>query len=359
VVVRPPEVFVRPLGHDEARRLKRRAKEAKYFATRERAAILLASNVGTPVPQIAAMWMTDESHVRRVIHEFNERGMASLDPEYRGGRPRRITSEQRRQAVAVAGARPDTQGVALTRWSLPRLADHLAEIGLLEISAAHLGRVLADAGLSFQRTRTWKASPDPDYEPKAARVLELRAAPPVDGGHVIAFDQMGPISLRPMAGAGWAPQGRPERQRATFHRRHGTRYVFGAYDVHNDRLRVRLRPRRRGSDNLAFLAQIRAAIPARRRIYWIQDNLSANWTPDIRAFAASHNMELVPTPTYASYLNPVECHFFPITEFVVNNADYVDWDAFAWALARHVCHRNGPHRDKRIRLLEARHQIAA
>ena len=357
--MRPPEVFVRPLAHAEATALKSRAKKAKHFATRERAAILLASNVGNSVPQIAAMWMTDERHVRRVIDEFNERGMASLDPDYRGGRPRRITDEQRRQAVAVAGARPDVQGAPLTRWSLPRLADHLAEQGVVQISAAHLGRVLADAGLSFQRTRTWKASPDPDYEAKAARVLELRAAPPPDGGAVIAFDQMGPISLRPMAGAGWAAKKRPERQRATYNRRHGVRYVMGAYDVHDDRLRVRLRPRRRGSDNLAFMTQIRAAIPARRRIYWIQDNLSANWTPDIRAFAGAHKIELVPTPTYASYLNPVECHFFPIGEFVVNNADYVDWDAFAWALARHVCHRNGSHRDKRIRLLEARHRVAA
>jgi transposase len=359
VVMRPPEVFVRPLEHEEAVRLKRRAKQAKHFSTRQRAAILLASNVGNSVPQIAAMWMTDESHVRKVIHDFNERGMASLDPDYRGGRPRRITDTDRRAVVAVAGARPDDQGVALTRWSLPRLADHLGESGIVEISPAHLGRVLAQAGLSFQRTRTWKASPDPDYETKTARVLELKAHPPRDGGAVIAFDQMGPISLRPMAGAGWAPVGRPERQRATYHRRHGTRYVFGAYDLHDDRLRVRLRPRRRGSDNLAFMAQIRAAIPARRPIYWIQDNLSANWTPDIRAFAAASRIELVATPTYASYLNPVECHFFPISEFVVNNADYVDWDAFAWALARHVKHRNGPHRDKRIRILEARHQIAA
>ena len=58
--MRPAEVFVRPLAHDEARRLKRRAKEAKHFATRERAAILLASNVATPVPQIAQMRMTYE-----------------------------------------------------------------------------------------------------------------------------------------------------------------------------------------------------------------------------------------------------------------------------------------------------------
>ena len=185
--MRPPEVFVRPLAHDEARRLKRRAKEAKHFATRERAAILLASNVGTPVPQIAAMWMTDESHVRRVIHEFNERGMASLDPDYRGGRPRRITAEVRQRIVAVAGARPDTLGEPFTRWSLPKLAAYLRTRGICEISPAHLGRVLAQAGLSFQRTRSWKASPDPDYEPKAARVLSLYERCPDNGEFLFFF----------------------------------------------------------------------------------------------------------------------------------------------------------------------------
>lgn len=49
----------------------------------------------------------------------------------------------------------------MTRWSLPRLARHLAGEGI-EISPRHLGTLLAEAGLSFQPTRTWKASPDPD-----------------------------------------------------------------------------------------------------------------------------------------------------------------------------------------------------
>jgi hypothetical protein len=57
---------------------------------------------------------------------------------------------------------------------------------------------------------------------------------------VVSFDQMGPVSLRPTPGAGWAPRGRPERQRADYNRRQGTRYVFGALDVHADRLRTRL-----------------------------------------------------------------------------------------------------------------------
>jgi transposase len=218
--------------------------------------------------------------------------------------------------------------------------------------------VLGESGLSFQRTRTWKASPDPDYEAKAERVLSLYEAPP-PGGAVISFDQMGPIQLIPHQGSGWTRQKRPERHRATYNRRAGIRYLFAALDVHADRLRGRLRPRRRGADVLGFMRQIRLCYPSRLTLYWIQDNLSANWVPSIRAFAASNRIELVPTPTYASYLNPVECHFSALTEFVVCNADYLDWDAFGYALAQHVRYRNTDHRDRRIAEAEARHRIAA
>ena len=91
----------------------------------------------------------------------------------------------------------------MTRWSLPRLSAHLAEQQIVLVSPAHLGRVLAEANLSFQRTRTWKASPDPDYEAKAARVLELTHDPPPDGGAVIASTRWGPSACgRPRATAG-------------------------------------------------------------------------------------------------------------------------------------------------------------
>jgi transposase len=358
VVMRLVSVFVRDLLPEEGNRLKRLSRKAVSEVKRERALIVWASATKMSPAQIAALVGTDESHVRKVIHAFNERGFGSLDPKPRGGRPRRITSEQRARIIAVAGARPETLGVPATRWSLKRLARYLREQRIVEVSPAHLGRILAQAGLSFQRTRTSKASPDPDYESKAARVLALYAKAPGDGV-VISFDQMGPISLRPTAGSGWAPRKRPERLRATFHRRHGTRYVFGAYDAHADRPRVRLRHRRRGSDNLAFLKQIRSSYPRQQRIYWIQDNLSANWTADIRTYAAANNIELVATPTHASYLNRVECHFLPISEFVGKNANYLDWDAPAHALARHVTYRNGPHRDQRLKDLERRQQITA
>jgi hypothetical protein len=71
-------------------------------------------------------------------------------------------------------------------------------------------------------------------------------------------------------------------------------------------------------------------------------------------------VELVPTPTYASYLNRIESHFGPISEFVVKNADYLDWDAFGLAMAEHIRYRNDPDRRRqRLEQSERRLRLAA
>ncbi|MBA3301105.1 MAG: IS630 family transposase, partial [Thermoleophilaceae bacterium] len=69
--------------------------------------------------------------------------------------------------------------------------------------------------------------------------------------------------------------------------------------------------------------------------------------------------ELVFTPTYASFLNRIECHFWGIGEFVINNADYPDWDTLTKAMADHIRYRNGPHRDQRLIAAERKLLIAA
>jgi hypothetical protein len=42
--------------------------------------IILASSSGTPAPAIARLVAADEDPVRDVIHAFNQRGLAALDP---------------------------------------------------------------------------------------------------------------------------------------------------------------------------------------------------------------------------------------------------------------------------------------
>jgi transposase len=355
--MRPAEVFVRELSPREGARLKSISKRAKYQAKRQRAMIVLASATLMSAPEIARLMRTDESHVRKVIHAFNEEGFSSLDPDYRGGRPKKTTPCERDRIVAVARARPDTQGVPLTRWSLSKLTPHLEEMGIL-LSREALRQLLIDAGLSHQRTRSWKWSPDPEFRSKAERVLCLYRAKPEDGV-VVCFDEMGPIQLIPHHGTGWAPRRLPERLRATYKRRHGVRYLFAAYDVHADRLHGRLREHKNAGEVLAFFKQIRMRYDAKLRIYLVMDNLSTHKTEAIREWAESNNVELVFTPTYASFLNRIECHFWAIGEFVVKNADYPDWETLATAMAEHIRYRNGPHRDRRLIQAERRLLVAA
>ena len=355
--MRPAEVFVRALEPAEARKLKRLATDGQHRSTRIRAMILLASATEMSAPQIAQLYLTDAEHVRKVIHDFNDRGFGALDPDYRGGRPKKTTPRQRDEIVSVARARPVRQGVALTRGSIDKLARHLAEQGVAQLSPTALRAALDDAGLSFQRTRSWKWSPDPDFKAKAERVLGLyRQAP--KNGPVVCFDEMGPIQLIPHHGAGWAPVGQPQRLRATYNRRGGVRYLFGAYDVHADHFMGRLREHKSARDVQGFLQTIRMRYPRRRRIYLVMDNLSTHWTKEIRAWAHANNVELVPTPTYASFLNRIECHFWAVGEFVVKNADHPDWDALAKATADYIHLRNRTHGGGPIGQIEARRRVA-
>ncbi len=216
------------------------------------------------------------------------------------------------------------------------------------ISPIHLWRLLAEAGLSFQRTRSWKASPDPDYETRAARVLELYAAAPFDGP-VISFDQMGPISLKPIQGAGWARASAPSGCARPTTASTGSATSSAPWTSTATGSTPACDPAAPAATCSASCARSGWSTRPASGSTGSRTTSSANWTPDIREFAADNRIELVPTPTYASYLNRIESHFRPIQEFVFNNTDYPDWDTAQRAVAAYITHRNGtrprpPHR---------------
>jgi hypothetical protein len=81
-------VRARRLIDEEGRRLQQIVRRGKYGWIRvRRAMIMMASSSGTPVPAIARLTAADEDAVRDVVHAFNARGLAALDPRCAGGRP--------------------------------------------------------------------------------------------------------------------------------------------------------------------------------------------------------------------------------------------------------------------------------
>jgi Homeodomain-like domain/DDE superfamily endonuclease len=352
-----PSLFVRPLEQGEMEFLAHLRKSRRQ-ALRQRAQILLASMVYTPVYQIALICQTDEAHVRRVIHAFNDYGFESLNPKVSTGRPPMFEPATRERIVAIALAPPTTLGEPLTHWSLRRLKGYLERRRVVgHIAIETLRCILREKNVTFQRTRTWKRSTDPAFEEKATRIMALyRTCPP--NGVVVCFDEFGPISLQPYPGHCYAQRKRPWRQRATYVRRGGVGYFFGAYDVHADVLFGSYRLAKSTTEVLAFYKSIRRRYPDHLRIYLVNDNLSLHWTLPIRAWAAGHQVELVATPTSASHLNRIECHFQPLREFVLNASDYASHSEVAVAFRRYLHRRNTDHQNSRIRLLESRSRVA-
>ena len=176
-----------------------------------------------------------------------------------------------------------------------------------------LRRILKSKGITYQRTKTWKSSPDPHYEAKKDRILRLyRKAEKSrlrENEVVVCFDECGPQSLRPHAGSGWFKAKEPKRMRATFRRPHGISYLFGAYDFGVDRLFGDIRRRKDSTEVLRFLIKVRSRYASHIRIHLVLDNLSTHTTKVIRRWARRNNVALVFTPTYASHLNRIEAHF--------------------------------------------------
>ena len=265
-------VRARRLTDEEGRRLTQIVRRGRGSPIRvRRATIILASASGTPVQAIARLVAADEDTVRDVIHAFNQWGLAALDPRWAGGRPRRISDDDVEFIVATAKARPETLGRPFTHWSVRKLAAYLRrnDRRVVRIGRERLRQILHEAKISFQRTRTWKESRDPDKDRKLDRIEEVTRRFP---DRCFAFDQFGPLSIRPCHGSTWASESKPTRLPATYTRTHGIRYFHGCYSLGDDQLWGVMRRRKGGDHTLAALRSIRAARPDGAPTYVILDN---------------------------------------------------------------------------------------
>ncbi|GIH21656.1 hypothetical protein Raf01_98280 [Rugosimonospora africana] len=165
-----------------------------------------------------------------------------------GGRPpRQLSPDKEDFVIQTATTRPAKLGQPLTRWSLRKLAAYLRKVHgrVIRIRREALRRLLARRGITFQRTKACKESPDPEREAKLDRIEEVVDRFP---DRVFAFDEFGPLGIRPAAGSGWARQKHPDRVAATYHRTHGIRYFHGCYSIGDDTLWGANR-RRKGAAN--------------------------------------------------------------------------------------------------------------
>ena len=253
-----------------------------------RGVVVHASSGGNSVPVIARLVATSPDRVRQMIHRFNESPMEFADPQWAGGRGRRITTDDEAFIVETARTRPRKLAQPFTRWSIRKLAAYLADnpARVVDVSRERL-RVLGAALASSA----------------AAREL---------------------------------------------HKLHGVRQFHGCYSVGDDELWGVVRRRKSAANTLAALRGIRARRPDGEPVYVILDNLSAHKGSDIRKWAKLNRVELCFTPTYSSWANPIEAHFGPLREFVPDNSDHPNHTVLTRRLHAYLRWRNANKRSPEL-----------
>lgn len=371
---------VREIDDDEGRRLLRIVRRgAGSVVTWRRAQMVLLSAQGMGVAEIAKVAFTSEDRVRDVIHNFNTDGFSSLYPRYKGGRPPKFILAQRREIKKIAKSRPAEHDLPFSAWSLSKLAEFLVAEGVVDdISHEGLRVLLREEGVSFQRLKTWKASRDPDYAVKKARVEHLYAIAdrevtpdPGEPGVVFCVDEFGPLSLQPWPGRQWAavsgknkePGRAPRRRmRATYTRTAGVRHLFAALELGEDKLFGHIKPRKNRARFLEFCRYLRTLYPPSVRIAIICDNFSPHLTTKkdgrVGAWASANNVEIAYTPTNSSWLNRVEAQFTALRYFALDGTDHDTHREQASMIRRYIIWRNNHAYDQRLRRIIARANIA-
>src|SRR5213596_741123 len=134
-----------------------------------RARLILALAAGTPYDTITGALGFAPSSISRWKRRFHRARVMGLRDAPRGGRPDRLSPAREAKIIAATQRPPPAP---YTHWSVRRLARRLG------VSPATVHRVWQRAGLKPHRFGRYVASPDPDFEQKAADIIGLYLQPP-------------------------------------------------------------------------------------------------------------------------------------------------------------------------------------
>jgi transposase len=322
----------------------RRLKNQKCNAVNSRhARIIMLATGGMVNRGIAPLVDCSVQWVRQIIHRFNDHGIDGITwyPWFQVRSERVFTADLRERIAEIALCSPIAL-IGMNQWSVPKLRRYLIEQKIVaHISIRWLGEILRRYKVRLRRTKTWKESTDPLFWQKYQALRRLYQRRPV-GGRRLSIDEFGPLNLQPRPGHCLACPGRAsvQRFRATYNRKGGVRHFLAFYDLETDRLYGRFTTCKTWVQFLAFLKWVRSRYPRTQKLHIVLDNYGPHLKAEVLQWVALNNIKLYLTPTNASWLNRIECHFTALRKFALASSDHRSHEEQQQAITSYLCWRN-------------------
>lgn len=309
--MRAAEIQLTPEEHTELQNWLNQGKTEQRMALRAR--IILAAEQGHGTREIARQLGVRPATVSKWRTRFAQHRLPGLGDAPRSGKPPIYDASTERR-ILEALDRPPPQGYA--QWNGRLLAEALGDV-----TARQVWRVLRKHSISLQRRRSWCISTDPEFAAKAADVVGLYLDPP-ENAVVLCVDEKPQIQALERQ-QGWLklPNGRALTGFSHGYKRHGTTTLIAALEVATGQVKAGHYSRRRRSEFLDFMNQLVADYPD-QEIHVILDNLNIH-RPKHDGWLKRHpNVHFHFTPTYASWLNQIECWFSILSRSALHGASF-------------------------------------
>ncbi len=268
-----------------------------------RAHMVLLSDRGFTVSQIAAIHACGGDVVRTWLHRYEREGVAGLEDEPRSGRPPKdplagpIVDAQASQS-------PPCSGHVQTCWTVALLTAFLARRFRLVLACASVRRSLHQMGWRWARPRLAPArKPDPQAEAKMA-ALALAAQQAAQGlAHLLSLDESD-LHLLPLIRSMWMKGPRVRIPTPGTNRR---RAFFGALEVVSGQWFWTDHERKLAVHFVAFLQRLASQYPT-GLVYLALDNAPTHTAKVVGKWLAAHpRVQVLWLPRYAAHeANPVE-----------------------------------------------------
>ena len=279
----------------------------------DRAKMILDSEAGKPVKQIASELNTYPNKIIHWRQRYVEFGLKGLKDNHRSGRPAKYDKAFRNRVLKLLND-PPPKGLAT--WDGPELAK------ALNAPVDAIWKVLRKEGINLQRQRSWCISTDKNFAAKAADIVGLYLNPPLNA-IVLCVDEKSNIqALERKTGCIKTDSGKIVRAYQGTYKRHGTLNLFGALEVSTGKIKGTVTKTKKREDFQQFMDEIVAEYSADQEIHIVLDNYCTHKKNE-EWLTKNKNVHFHFTPTSASWLNQVEIWFGIFSRKALRGASFI------------------------------------
>ena len=254
-----------------------------------------------------------------------------------------------RALIEILHHKPKVYGINRTSWTQECLATAFEQLYGQRPSAATVGRLLKEAGLSWKKSRKFLTSPDPNYREKVELLITTLQSLKLDED-LFFIDELGPVQIKRHGGRSYTAKGakltHPQNQRSK-----GSIILYAALSATSNQV-TWFYGNSKNSAGIIDLAEILFnQYSAKSKIYLTWDAASwhgsdelVRWTDDLNAWNKAGDagpiIEFVPLPSSAQFLNVIEAVFGGMKRAVIHNSDYQSEEEMKDAISAHFRDRN-------------------